>query len=303
MDTTTRSLIVTGSPGDVGTAEAIVRQLEAGLKEPLAEPRTTSMLTLANHKVDRIYRNIESLVNERMNEVPFKEQPRPRLIPDRENNRVIVTANAAQHTIVADVVKSLDVLPTTPERTMRFVDLEGAEARKVKPLIDQLFENDKPSEGPTPQVVEDTGGKRFVVLSTKAQHERIKAFLQEYRASSGLVIEREIRSISLPRREPGKFNETVQAIQKLIDQRMQEAKFSRMPRPLILPDEPGSRLVLTATEEQFTVIDQIVETVTATPTPARSSGPGCRSRKTRHRARTGRSSSSVDAARSWSVSR
>ena len=52
------------------------------------------MLTLANHKVDRIYRNIESLVNERMNEVPFKEQPRPRLIPDRENNRVIVTANA-----------------------------------------------------------------------------------------------------------------------------------------------------------------------------------------------------------------
>ena len=269
VDTTTRSLIVTGSPDDVGTAEAIVRQLEAGLKEPLAEPRTTSMLTLANRKVDRIYRNIESLVNERMNEVPFKEQPRPRLIPDRENNRVIVTANAAQHTIVADIVNSLDVLPATPERTMRFVDLEGADARKLKPLIERLFENDKPSEGPTPQVVEDTGGKRFVVLSTKGQHERIMAFLQEYRASSGLIIEREIRSISLPRREPGKFNETVQAIQKLIDQRMQEAKFSRMPRPLILPDEPGSRLVLTATEEQFTVIDQIVETVTATPTPAK----------------------------------
>ena len=269
VDTTTRSLIVTGSPGDVGTAEAIVRQLEAGLKEPLAAPRTTSMLTLANLKVDRIYRNIESLVNERMNEVPFKEQPRPRLIPDRENNRVIVTANAAQHTIVADVVNSLDVLPATPERTMRFVDLEGADARKLKPLIERLFENDKPSEGPNPQVVEDTGGKRFVVLSTKAQHERILAFLQEYRASSGLVIEREIRSISLPRREPGKFNETVQAIQKLLDQRMQEANFSRMPRPLILPDEPGSRLVLTATEEQFAVIDQIVETVTATPTPAK----------------------------------
>ena len=182
---------------------------------------------------------------------------------------MIVTANAAQHTIVADVVSSLDVLPATPERTMRFVDLEGADARKLKPLIERLFENDKPSEGPTPQVVEDTGGKRFVVLSTKGQHERIMAFLQEYRASSGLIIEREIRSISLPRRESGKFNETVQAIQKLIDQRMQEAKFSRMPRPLILPDEPGSRLVLTATEEQFTVIDQIVETVTATPTPAK----------------------------------
>ena len=49
----------------------------------------------------------------------------PRLIPDRENNRVIVTANAAQHTIVADILNSLDVLPAT-ERTMRFVDLEGA---------------------------------------------------------------------------------------------------------------------------------------------------------------------------------
>ena len=131
--------------------------------------------------------------------------------------------------IVADVVKSLDVLPATPERTMRFVNLEGADARKLKPLIERLFENDKPSEGPTPQVVEDTGGKRFVVLSTKAQHERILAFLQEYRDSSGLVIEREIRSISLPRREPGKFNEMVQSIQKLLDQRMQEANFRGCP--------------------------------------------------------------------------
>ena len=55
----------------------------------------------------------------------------------------------------------------------------------------------------------------------------IMAFFQDI-ASSGLIIEREIRSISLPRRElAGKFNETVQAIQKLIDQRMQEAKFFR----------------------------------------------------------------------------
>jgi hypothetical protein len=50
---------------------------------------------------------------------------------------------------------------------------------------------------------------------------------------------------------------------------MQEVKFSRMPRPLILPDEPGSRMVLTATEEQFLVIDQIVATVTAAPEPAK----------------------------------
>ena len=85
---------------------------------------------------------------------------------------MIVTANAAQHTIVADIVNSLDILPATPERTMRFVDLEGADARKLKPLIERLFENDKP-KGPTPQVVEDTGGERFVVLSTKSQHERI----------------------------------------------------------------------------------------------------------------------------------
>ena len=50
---------------------------------------------------------------------------------------------------------------------------------------------------------------------------------------------------------------------------MQEVKFSKMPRPLILPDEPGSRLVLTATEEQFIIIDQIVATVTQSPEPAK----------------------------------
>ena len=268
-DKATRSLIVTGSPGDVQTAEDIIRQLETGLKEPDSEPRSTVMLPLVNYKVDRIYRNIESLVNERMNEVPFKEQLKPRMIQDRENNRVIVTASLKQHVVIAEVVRSLDVLPSVPERTMRFVNLDGAEARKVTPLINKLFENDKPSEGPLPQIVEDTGGKRLIVLSTKSQHGRIMDFFSEYRSNSSPVIEREIRSISLPRRDRGKFNEMVQSIQKLIDQRMQEVKFARIPRPLILPDEPGSRIVLTATEEQFSVIDQIVSTVTATPEPAK----------------------------------
>ena len=104
-----------------------------------------------------------------------------------------MTANAAQHVIVADVVKSLDILPATPERTMRFVNLEGADARKLKPLIERLFER-QAKRRPHPQVVEDTGGKRFVVLSTKAQHERMWHSFGEYRDSSGLVIEREIRS-------------------------------------------------------------------------------------------------------------
>ena len=342
-DTSTRSLIVTGSPGDVQTAEDIVRQLEQGrepiiarqtrifemldreelgrvtplveklykeqvdeagtgpadaiilrdentqrlivraksdhlvqiakliselrLAKPLAKPRTTAMLPLVNRKVDQVYRNIESLVNERMGETPFRNQSKPRLIEDRANNRVIVTANIEQHEVIAQVVQSLDVIPDSPERTMRFVDLVGADARKVIPLITRLFENDKPSAGSAPQLVEDSGGKRLIVLSTEEQHGRIMAFLTEYQSGSPSVVEREIRSISLPRRDPGKFNQLLQSIQKLIDQRMQTPEFIRQPKPLILPDEPGSRLIMTATQKQFDVIEQIVVTVTATPEP------------------------------------
>ena len=343
VDTSTRSLIVTGSPGDVQTAEDIVRQLEQGLEpiiarqtrifemldgeevdrvtplveqlykehvneagtgpadaiilrdktthrlivrakpdhigqiakliselrlaKPLAKPRTTAMVPLANRKVDQIYRNIESLVNDRMGETPFRNQPKPRLIEDRANNRVIATANVEQHKMIAQVVQSLDVLPDSPERTMRFVDLEGADVRKVTPLITRLFENDKPSAGPTPQIIEDTGGKRLIVLSSEEQHGRMTAFLEKYQSAGPVAVAREIRSISLPRREQGKFNQVVQAIQKLIDQRMQNPEFARLPRPMTLPDEPGSRLVMTATKEQFEVIEQIVATVTATPEP------------------------------------
>ena len=342
-DTSTRSLIVTGSPGDVQTAEDIVSQLEQGrepiiarqtrifemldreelgrvtplveklykeqvdeagtgpadaiilrdentqrlivrakpdhlvqiakliselrLAKPLAKPRTTAMLPLSNRKVDQIYRNIESLVNERMGETPFRNQPKPRLIEDRANNRVIVTANVEQHEVVAQVVQSLDVLPDAPERTMRFVNLEGADARKVTPLVKRLFENDKPSAGPAPQIIEDTGGKRLIVLSTEEQHGRITAFLEKYQSSGPMMVEQEMRSISLPRREPGKFNQILQSIQKLLDQRMKNPEFARLPRPMILPDESGSRLVMTATKEQFQVIEQIVATVTATPEP------------------------------------
>ena len=343
VDTSTRSLIVTGSPGDVQTAEDIVRQLEQGrepiiarqprifemrdseelgrvtplveqlykeqvdeagtgpadaiilrdenthrlivrakpdhlgqiekliselrLAKPLTKPRTTVMLPLANRKVDQVYRNIESLVNDRMGETPFRDQPKPRLIEDRVNNRVIVTANVEQHEVVAQVVQSLDVLPDAPERTMRFVDLDGTDAAKVTPLISRLFDNEKPGAGPAPQVIEDTGGERLIVLSTEEQHQRITAFLEKYQSARPVVVAREMRVISLPRREPGKFNQALQSIQKLIDQQMQNPKFVRIPKPMILPDEPGSRLVMTATKEQFAVIEQIVATVTAAPEP------------------------------------
>jgi type II secretion system protein D len=82
-----------------------------------------------------------------------------------------------------------------------------------------------------------------------------------------MMVEQEMRSISLPRREPGKFNQVLQSIQKLIDQQMKNPEFARLPRPMILPDEPGSRLIMTATQKQFDVIEQIVSTVTATPEP------------------------------------
>ncbi|HAH98135.1 MAG TPA: hypothetical protein DCO70_02295, partial [Verrucomicrobiales bacterium] len=343
IDTATRSLIVTGSPGDVQTAEDIISQLEQGLEPiiarqtrifelldneelaritPLVEqlykeqvneagigpadaiilkdqntnrlivrakpdhllqiaklitelhegkspnkPRTTEMLPLANRKVDQIYRDIESLVNERMTETPFRNQPKPRLIEDKANNRVIVTANAAQHDAIAQVVQSLDVLPDLAKQTMRFVNLDGADARKILPMITRIFQEDRPSEGPKPQIIEDTGGKRLIVLSTEEQHGRIIKFLDEYQSTESLFVEREIRAMSLPRREPGSFSQILQSIQKLIEQRMQDPKFVRQPKPLILPDEPGSRLIITATTEQFKVIEQIVATVTAAPEP------------------------------------
>ena len=93
--------------------------------------------------------------------------------------------------IVADVVKSLDVLPATPERTMRFVDLEGADARKLKPLIERLFENDKPSEGPTRRWSRTRAASGSSSYPPRLNMS-VSAFLQDYRASSGLVIEREI---------------------------------------------------------------------------------------------------------------
>ena len=78
-------------PDHIGQIAKLISELR--LAKPLAKPRTTAMVPLANRKVDQIYRNIESLVNDRMGETPFRNQPKPRLIEDRANNRVIATAN------------------------------------------------------------------------------------------------------------------------------------------------------------------------------------------------------------------
>ena len=87
-DENTHRLIVRARPDHLAQIEMLISELR--LAKPLAKPRTTVMLPLANRKVDQVYRNIDSLVNDRMGETPFRDQPKPRLIEDRVNNRVIV---------------------------------------------------------------------------------------------------------------------------------------------------------------------------------------------------------------------
>jgi type II secretory pathway component GspD/PulD (secretin) len=116
-------LIVTASKEHLDKIEAIVTQLRN--KETQPQDRRLEIIPLRNVTVDAALKSITDLVAERMNERRFQNAPKPLLLPDATNNRLLVTANEAQLKEIGQVLQAIDVAPESGRRTMTMLPLQS----------------------------------------------------------------------------------------------------------------------------------------------------------------------------------
>ncbi|MDP7050438.1 MAG: secretin N-terminal domain-containing protein, partial [Verrucomicrobiota bacterium] len=90
VDTSTRSLIVTGSPGDVQTADDIVRQLEQG-REPIIARQTRIFEMLDREELGRVTPLVEKLYKEQVDEAGTGPADAV-ILRDENTQRLIVRA-------------------------------------------------------------------------------------------------------------------------------------------------------------------------------------------------------------------
>src|SRR6185436_18566204 len=98
---------------------------------------------LANVRIENSLANIQNVVNDKMSERPFTEVPKPSLISDATNNRLLVTGTDAQIREIEQIVKVMDVAPERETMEMRTIKLQAKTAAEILPMVTQVLDQTK----------------------------------------------------------------------------------------------------------------------------------------------------------------
>lgn len=180
-DTESKRLIVTASEKHL----VLIRKIAEQLKAPsiATQPREFRAVALKNVKVDQSFKTISDLVTERMNDEMFRDVPKPLLLADAPNNRLLITANAAQLKEIDQIVKTVDITPTTADRDFRAVKLYNRAPAEVVALAEQLYKEQLRGQpdplGGAASFVPETKGNRIIVIGSESETARAEAIIRQ----------------------------------------------------------------------------------------------------------------------------
>src|SRR5688572_4688798 len=180
-DLESKRLIVSASAKHIELIQKIADQLKS--PSIATQPREFRSIILKNTKVDQSFKTIRDLVLERMNDDTYRDIPKPLLLPDAPNNRLLITANAAQLKEIEDIVKAVDIAPASADRQFRAVQLFNRAPAEVVTLADQLYKEQlrgqpDPLGGPATFVAE-TKGNRVIVIGSETEAARAEKIIRQ----------------------------------------------------------------------------------------------------------------------------
>jgi type II secretion system protein D len=180
-DLESKRLIVSASEKHIELIQKIADQLKS--PSIATQPREFRSIILKNTKVDQSFKTISDLVLERMNDDTYLDIPKPLLLPDAPNNRLLITANAAQLKEIEDIVKAVDIAPATADRQFRAVQLYNRAPAEVVTLADQLYKEQLRGQpdplGGAATFVAETKGNRVIVIGSEAETARAEKIIRQ----------------------------------------------------------------------------------------------------------------------------
>ncbi len=260
-------LIVTATPEHLTLIEKLLKDLQS---EPTAtQPRNLEILTLDHTQVNDVIKNLTSLVTERMSEKRFQDLPKPVITPDAANNRLLVTATAEQLKEIKSVLQILDLEPALVPRQTRIFKLENLRAdtglASFNNLLNERLTDKRFVNQPKPTITPDVPNNRLLVTASADQLKEIEEVLQLLDVAPELA-KRDLHVVTLKHL---RVDTGLTSINNLVNERMADKRFDRVPKPTLVPDAPNNRLVITATDEQFQEIEQVINLLDVVPETAK----------------------------------
>ncbi|HTD87054.1 MAG TPA: secretin N-terminal domain-containing protein [Candidatus Binatia bacterium] len=167
-----------------------------------------------------------------------------------------------------DIITQLETGSSTPTpQQTKFIDVGGsADARRLLPLIEQIYRS---------QVTDSLGGQvahakiladadtgRLIVTASEDHLRRIENIITQLKKEKITFQDRKVQIIT-PKH--ARLDTVFTSINNLITERMNDKRFADSPKPMLVPDNASNRLLVTATDEQFREIEQVVNVFDIAP--------------------------------------
>lgn len=249
-------LIVTANEDHLSRIEELVTQLRGGKEEPQA--RKLQIIKLSNVRAETALPNVQNLVSDKMSERPFVDLPKPSIIADSQNNRLLVTATESQISEIEQIVRIIDIAPEREAMEMRPIRVQAKTAAEVIPMVQQMLEQTKdPTMNPqmAPKLIPDPTGRQIIAVARPKDFERIEALVMQFDQTPATSAPRQFRGVDLFSRTAAELTPLVQ--QLYTEQLRGQQEPAGGPATLI-PEAKNNRIMVSGSDKEIERIEAII---------------------------------------------
>ncbi|MFM7803434.1 MAG: secretin N-terminal domain-containing protein, partial [Verrucomicrobiota bacterium] len=252
----TSRLIVTASEEHLTRIEEIVRNLRAEKSKP--QQRALHILTLRNARLETAFASLNSLITERMSDRRFESQPKPSVVPDNANNRLLVTATDEQQKEIEAILAVVDVAPERPKRQMAVIPVQGKSPAELITLAGQMMSQlgEQPSNPQLePKLIPDASGRQIIVLATDSDIQRVRTLIQQLDATTTSAVSRQFRNVELHNRNAAELTPLVQQLY------LEQVKGNTEPPggpATLMTDARNNRIMVSGAEREIARVEAII---------------------------------------------
>ena len=278
-----RVIVASPVPGQLDQIEQLVLRVDKNALGPgnptRIDPNATPLRT-QSIQLTKIFRprateatNVASIVRQALTRREKSGQiaTTASISYDAGSQSVVVTGTPSDLQTATDIVSQLETGTTqpTPLQT-RFIDVGSPEeARRLQPLVEQLYKNQSADGGlgtvAHAKILADTESGRLIVTASQEHLARIELLVRQLRSDKATVQTRHLKVISL---KNTRTDTALPSIQSLVNERMSDRRFSSVAKPSVVADPSNNRLLVTATDEQLKEIEEVVGVVDVQSAPA-----------------------------------
>lgn len=249
-------LIVTASEPHLLRIEELVKQLRG--KNGVVLNRQLSIIALKNTKLDAVFPGFEKLLTDRMGDRRFEGQPKPSVVPDNANNRMLVTATPEQLKEIEQLVQVVDLAPATQRREMTVLPVRAKTPTEIITLATQLLaQMGGPGTDPQmePKLIPDASGKQIIVLAAQKDLQRVRELVTQLDTATTQNLARQFRSVELNAR-------TATELTPLVTQLYQEQLKGQNEPPggaaTVLADAKNNRIMVSGADAEIIRVEAII---------------------------------------------